>query len=1001
MKSRTRSLTVLVVLVALGANAFQARAAQPGQRVRFSLVLYPIANQATEWDGTISVRPGRVAEVQIARPTARNAVEGASWKTSTAFGNARISRGMRQKLAKGEKLGGRLLRPLENQVLVTLADVRPDSTVQVSTKNGDLSFMVRDVPYGAQKRAIRGRLQVLRVPVSTVIVSAPTEDDFPAAAAGPDGTVYVAYTAYTHGKSFSRRLPVPEPMEDFSVFAEPVGGDQVLVVSGRNGEWSKPQAVTPGGEDLFGVAVAVDGQGRTWVFWGANVDGNWDLFARALRAGTWSPPVRLTRHAGADLYPVAATDAQGNVWLAWMGFRGETADILALRQAGDGFGEPLVVSEAAGNQWDPAIATSRTGDVAVAWDTYQKGDYDVYCRVWRQGKLGPAVAVSASLRHEARPTVAYDGSGRLWIAYEDSPEGWGKDFGPYDQEGTRLYNNPNRAIAVKVLADGKLARPVQDIMERFSYTPKGKQKVQWNPLAAPVVSVDSAGRVWVGVRSKRGSRFSGVGTVWFEELTSYSGNEWSDPFPLLSSDGLLDRRPAFVSLPDGTMVLVGPTDGREVQAFIPNPRIARMLKAQGHEMPQRPKPKWADPVNSEIAAHEFGVPVGTVPEPELEALPPGAPASPADLTLREIEDVKRLRTYRTTLGGKQLRIARGEFHRHTEISGDGGGDGTLQDMWRYGIDAAGMDWIGNGDHDNGGNRDYPWWITQKTTDVFNNPPHFVPMFTYERSMVYPDGHRNAMFAKRGIRTLPRLQGGLGKIMDDQPEDVAPPHSPDVQQFFRYLRAFDGVCASHTSATDMGTDWRDWGGEVEPFVEIYQGDRQNYERPGAPRANTAEYSIGGWRPRGFVNKALKKGYRLAFQASSDHISTHMSYCNLYVEELTREAMLEAAKKRRVYGSTDNIIADVRCQGHFMGEEFETDQHPTIEIKLVGSQPFDKVWIVRNDEYVYSKSPGTQDVELAWTDTSPPKGETSYYYVRGEQTDEEIVWVSPMWIKYTGE
>ena len=33
---------------------------------------------------------------------------------------------------------------------------------------------------------------------------------------------------------------------------------------------------------------------------------------------------------------------------------------------------------------------------------------------------------------------------------------------------------------------------------------------------------------------------------------------------------------------------------------------------------------------------------------------------------------------------------------------------------------------------------------------------------------------------------------------------------------------------------MGTDWRNYDPDVEPFVEIFQGDRHNYERPDAPR-----------------------------------------------------------------------------------------------------------------------------------------------------------------------
>ncbi len=49
-----------------------------------------------------------------------------------------------------------------------------------------------------------------------------------------------------------------------------------------------------------------------------------------------------------------------------------------------------------------------------------------------------------------------------------------------------------------------------------------------------------------------------------------------------------------------------------------------------------------------------------------------------------------------------LRIVRGEFHRHSEISMDGGNDGTLLDQWRYAIDTGALDWIGCCDHDNGG-----------------------------------------------------------------------------------------------------------------------------------------------------------------------------------------------------------------------------------------------------------------------------------------------------------
>jgi hypothetical protein len=92
---------------------------------------------------------------------------------------------------------------------------------------------------------------------------------------------------------------------------------------------------------------------------------------------------------------------------------------------------------------------------------------------------------------------------------------------------------------------------------------------------------------------------------------------------------------------------------------------------------------------------------------------------------------------------------RGEFHRHTEISGDGARDGPLLDAYRYLIDAAYMDWGGCCDHDNGGGREYNWRLEQKLTDAYKLGDKYIPMFSYERSVGYPEGHRNVVFPRRG------------------------------------------------------------------------------------------------------------------------------------------------------------------------------------------------------------------------------------------------------------
>ncbi|MEO7297908.1 MAG: hypothetical protein ABI042_04950, partial [Verrucomicrobiota bacterium] len=216
--------------------------------------------------------------------------------------------------------------------------------------------------------------------------------------------------------------------------------------------------------------------------------------------------------------------------------------------------------------------------------------------------------------------------------------------------------------------------------------------------------------------------------------------------------------------------------------------------------------------------------------------------------------------------------------------------------------------------------------------------------------------------------------------------------------FKYLKQFNGVTASHSSATGMGTDWRDNDPVYEPMVEIYQGCRQSYERPGAPRSPTATDAIGGWKPKGFINLALLKGFKFSFESSSDHTSTHISYAMVYSEGTSREDLLKAMRLRHTYAATDNIIADWRCGEHMQGDEFKTSEPPTFSLKLQGTAAFSKVTIVKDDVEIKIVQPNKAEVELTWTDPNPTVGKTSYYYVRGEQADGELVWASPMWINY---
>ena len=184
-----------------------------------------------------------------------------------------------------------------------------------------------------------------RIPAAARLTNTREEEDYPSLASGPNGDMWLAYVQFHHSLDADKlRAALSEAPKDFKPYAEPTGGDQIWARKYSGGNWGEPIAVTPPGRRLYKTAVAVDGNGRAWVFWSENHEGNFDIFARAVDASGAKEQVRISKEAGADIDPVAATDASGTVWVAWQGWRNGVAAIYVAHQEGNGFSPPVKVS---------------------------------------------------------------------------------------------------------------------------------------------------------------------------------------------------------------------------------------------------------------------------------------------------------------------------------------------------------------------------------------------------------------------------------------------------------------------------------------------------------------------------------------------------------------------------------------------------------------------------------------------------------------------------------
>ena len=823
-----------------------------------------------------------------------------------------------------------VMQPTSTRAKVTGKGIRAEietpgpDVVRVSTAQGEFSFdagiNVGDVP----RAYLNGRVSVQAVPAAAALTRDADVEDYPSLVETREGTLWLAYQSYA------------------------VGGDQIYVRRLSRGTWSPPEPVAEGGGDYFRTAIAQDRTGKIWVVWSAQVDGNFDLYARAFDGKRWSAAQRLTTAEGSDIFHTMVADSAGNLFLVWQSARSGNFDIYLKTYDGKTWSPDVQVSSDLANDWEPALAAAPGGGVTIVWDTYANGNYDVVARTWREGQLSALIPIAGSGAFEARPSAQYDRTGRLWVAWDEGDFNWGKDYGyQIPESGRGLLSR--RQVRVAVLDGGRTLEPARPIADAV---PPDLRQVSQHPNLV----LDGEGNPWVLFRA-RINLPQGYGRDAFRALWRLYGTTWRDgrwlPAIEFPGNGRIDLAATAVVRRDGGIAAAWASDGR-VWPF--------------------GRPQNQDLYFTEILSgtHRFAL--------ELVAGNPRA-ETPSPSHAREPEDVARVRNHRVEAGGRTFRIVRGDLHRHTDLSWDGNRDGSLDDSYRYAMDAASFDYLGVCDHQGGESISYNWWRLQKAVDLYTIRDRFTPVYSYERSLSWPNGHRNVFFARRGRPVL--------EIPEAEARGVE-----GAGRLYRYLRSFGGVTSSHTTASGMGTDFRDHDEELEPVVELYQGYRNNFEALDAPRAPSRQESVKF--TAGYVWSAWARGIRLGVQSSSDHVSTHISYAAFLVDRLDRDAILAAMKARRAYAATDNIMLDVRMGAHLMGEAFEAPSPPPLEASISGTAPIDRVEVIRNNRIVYTAAGIGRQMQFTYSDREALAGE-AWYYIRVQQQDGQLAWSSPIWIR----
>ncbi len=932
MKSRRLwALPVLLMLAGLGAERSAAQTRSETLFVRLGIGV----EEDQRWDGSIDVSGGEIVQVEGWQFTENDSLTGPnSWRLTNR----------RDEVAGFARINYTEMSPAERPKLMhfpvgVFVTVKHSggATASVQTTQGSFAFSVSDI--GLDPRLfLGGRASVAWSPTVEKLTTEEFEDDEAAITRLPDGSLATAWVAYRDR------------------------GDRVMVRTGRGGSWSAPEEVTPEPGDLFRCSLAVDAQGGLWAFWSQRDGTRWDIWGRRKLNGSWQAPVKVSS-AGTNTFHRASSSKDGQVFVVWQSFRGEPgkaqSDIYLRSFANGKWSDQMRVSESMANDWEPQVAGGANGAAYVAWDSYEMGNYDVFFRAFENGKLGPVQAVTSSKRFQAHASVAVDAEGRPWLAWDESGANWGKDQGFLINPPMSAPLHQERSIRVAMWDGKSWQEPKSKIAPFYPY------RLHPN-FENPQIIFDGRGTLNMVFRhwTRRRGRSIGSPLGWENYLTRYDGDSWTQPVPIAHSRGSIEKRPALATDNDGSVWAAWMTDNRPFQSMIP----------QNAEI-------YAANLGGARLAAQYNGALTAFDDPFAEEVP---------IHPNEAGAIAKIRGYTIEADDAKYKIYRGDMHRHTDVSADFKYDGSLIEVYRYALDAAGFDYIVPTDHQLGFDQEFTWWQDEKLTDLFHVAGTFTPMFGYERSLGFPNGHRNVIFAKRGTRTLP--------IPDDERRGEV-----GAAKLYAYLHENDGISMPHSSGTAQGTDFRDNDPEVEPLIEIFQGYRASYEYKGAPKAASDQKLVtqrSGYNPNGYWWDALAKGLKLGVQASSDHWSTHISYACILSPDSTRESMFDALKKRHAYAATDNIVLDFQAESggesYIMGDIIKSNEAPKLKIRAIGTDKIKQLIIVKNQTFVYTGRPNTKEVYIEFQDRDFEPG-ANYYYVRVLQNDEQMAWSSPIWVE----
>ena len=360
------------------------------------------------------------------------------------------------------------------------------------------------------------------------------------------------------------------------------------------------------------------------------------------------------------------------------------------------------------------------------------------------------------------------------------------------------------------------------------------------------------------------------------------------------------------------------------------------------------------------------------------------------------------------------RLLWGDIHSHTQYSYDG--TGTADDHFRYARHAALLDVYCASDHNHLSLTHQDWMENIEDTEKWYQPGEFVTLFGFEASYGRPYGHHNVYY--------PGPEGTFWDREDLSLEEIWSQGTPGEMLTIPH----------HTGGGALfdGGQTHDWSIDDPRFrttVEIYSSHGHSEEyAPNHPLSmDISDFTFQSQAdPGNYVQDAWLAGLKLGVIASSDNHNSQpgkegFGVIAVWTPEATREAVFEAIRQRRTYGTTGSrIYLEFYVNGFPMGSEvdLERGQVADVHVEVLGTRPLRWIEVLRADldhpdegfsivsrQWFQGLNIKTEEEAplgstLDWSDLGPPAN--GMYYVRVRQRDPvhgrvAEAWTSPVWVR----